>query len=415
MFRARSRLRINLIGWRPMSALALFLVAFGALLAGVDVSERPGLPDESWLTKAYYALALFVVGGIDLGTPSGGPVLARGALWFVYFAAPLLFASAIFEAVVRLLAPELWHLQRMRGHFVVVGAGDLTMSYLRVLRRTHPTVPIVVVDEAIAPIREQDLEQSFGVSVVHGDITHDFLLRALRLDRARRVALLGDDNFRAFEAASRILAMHPNLGERMVLHCNRIRLLRAMADTQVAQRCETFNNYYLAAAGFVRETLLAHFEETSEKDVVVLAGFGRFGQSILEELHETAPHEMATVAIIDIDADRRVQVVDEQARIGVYARRVVLDGDVAHPRVWRSLHDEVNLDEGRPTIILGTGRPDENLRVAIWLRGLHPNARIFVRTNDISTFARELGSEHDIETLSITELVERHLPESWLA
>ncbi len=154
MFRARSRLRINLIGWRPMSALALFLVAFGALLAGVDVSERPGLPDESWLTKAYYALALFVVGGIDLGTPSGGPVLARGALWFVYFAAPLLFASAIFEAVVRLLAPELWHLQRMRSHFVVVGAGDLTMSYLRVLRRTHPTVPIVVVDEAIAPIRE---------------------------------------------------------------------------------------------------------------------------------------------------------------------------------------------------------------------------------------------------------------------
>lgn len=253
------------------------------------------------------------------------------------------------------------------------------------------------------------------MSVVHGDITHDFLLRALRLDRARRVALLGDDNFRAFEAASRILAMHPNLGERMVLHCNRIRFLRAMADTQVAQRCETFNNYYLAAAGFVRETLLAHFEETSEKDVVVLAGFGRFGQSILEELHETAPHEMATVAIIDIDADRRVQVVDEQARIGVYARRVVLDGDVAHPRVWRSLHDEVNLDEGRPTIILGTGRPDENLRVAIWLRGLHPNARIFVRTNDISTFARELGSEHDIETLSITELVERHLPESWLA
>ena len=88
-----------------MSALALFLVAFGALLADVDVSERPGLPDESWLIKAYYALALFVVGGIDLGTPSGGPVLARGVLCFVYFAAPLLFASAIFEALVRLLAP----------------------------------------------------------------------------------------------------------------------------------------------------------------------------------------------------------------------------------------------------------------------------------------------------------------------
>lgn len=406
--------RLDRIGWRAGAALVLFLAAFGAFLFGVDVSERD-LAAAGWLAKAYYALALFVVGGIDLGTPEGGPPLARAVLWISYFGAPLLFASAVFEAVVRILAPELWQLQRLRGHFVVVGVDDLTMSYLRVLRRRHPRASVVVVDEAIAPIREQELEQTFGVRVVHGDITHDFLLRALRLDRARRVALLGDDNFRAFEAASRILAMHPALGERMVLHCNRIRFLRAMADSQVALRCETFNVYHLAAAGFVRDTLVVHFGETSEKDVVVLAGFGRFGQSILEELRNVAPLEIDTVAIVDMDAERRVQVVDEQARIGAYERRVVLEGDIAHPGVWRELGEQVNLSEGRPTVILGTGRPEENLRTAIWLRGRHPNARIFVRTNDVSAFARELGAERAIESLSITQLVEQHLPDSWLA
>jgi voltage-gated potassium channel Kch len=407
------RLRIDRIGWRPGAALLLFLSAFGAFGVGVDVSERD-LASAGILARAYYALALFVVGGIDLGTPEGGPVIARGVLWITYFGAPLLFASAVFEAVIRLLAPELWQLQRMRGHFVVVGVDDLTMSYLRVLRRHHPRAPVVVVDEAIAPIREQELEQTFGVRVVHGDITHDFLLRALRLDRARRIALLSDDNFRAFEAASRILSMHPELGPRMVLHCNRIRFLRAMADTRVAQRCETFNVYHLAAAGFVRDTLVVHFEETTEKDVVVLAGFGRFGQSILEELRSAAPHEMDTVAIVDMDAERRVQVVDEQARIGAYGNRVVVEGDISHPDIWRRLGEQVNLQEGSPTVILGTGRPEENLRTAIWLRGLYPNARIFVRTNDVSAFARELGAEHDIESLSITQLVERHLPGPWV-
>lgn len=407
------RTRLNRIGWRAFVALLLFAVAFLALLSGVGVSERD-LADAGVLTRAYYALALFVVGGIDLGVPSGGPVLGRAALWIAYFGAPLLFASAIFEAMVRLLAPELWHLQRLRGHFVVVGVGDLTSSYLRVLRRRHPRAPVVVVDEAIAPIRERELEQTYGVRVVHGDVNHDFLLRALRLGRARRVALLGDDNVRAYEAASRMLAMHPALGDRILLHCNRLRFLRAMADTRVARHCEVFNAYALAAAGFVSQTLIAQFMKTSEKDLVVIAGFGRFGQSVLEEMYEIAPRELDTVAIIDIDAERRVQVVDEQKRMGGAARRLVLEGDIAHPGVWRSLGAEVDLAEGNPTILLATGRSDENLRQAVWLRGEYPNARVFARTDDRSTFAESLAAEHGIESLSITQLVEHHLPEAWL-
>ena len=405
--------RLNRIGWRAGAALVLFGAAFAAFASGVGVSERD-LSGADLLTRAYYALALFVVGGIDLGTPEGGPLFARVVLWIAYFGAPLLFASAIFEAVVRLLAPELWHLQRLRGHYVVVGTGELAMSYLRVLRRAHPKVPVVLVDEAIDPLREQELEQLFGVRVVHGDITHDFLLKALRLHRARRIALFVDESFRAFEAASRILAMHPGMGERVVVHCSRIRFLRAMGDSDVVRQCETFNVYHLAAAGFVEGTLVEHFATTTEKDVVVLAGFGRFGQSVLEELRRCAPHETDTVAIIDMDAERRVQVVEEQDRLGQYGRRVVLEGDIAHPGVWRRLRSEVDLTIGSPTIILGTGRPEENLRTGVWLRGQFPNVRVFVRTDDDSRFANAVGAEHGVEAISITTLVEANLPEAWL-
>ena len=48
--------------------------------------------------------------------------------------------------------------------------------------------------------------------------------------------------------------------------------------------------------------MVPQFHETHARDVVVLAGFGRFGQTILEELQHSAIDEMDTVAIIDRDA-----------------------------------------------------------------------------------------------------------------
>ncbi len=65
-------------------------------------------------------------------------------------------------------------------------------------------------------------------------------------------------------------------------------------------------------------------------------------------------------------------------------------------------------------MILGTGTPEENLRAAMWVKRQWPNALVFARTNDVSLFATEVGEEHGINSISITRLVEDHIPESWL-
>ena len=59
---------------------------------GVEVSERD-LTGEGLLGRLYYVLGLFVLGGLDLGTPMGGPAFGRVLLWFAYFGAPLITAS----------------------------------------------------------------------------------------------------------------------------------------------------------------------------------------------------------------------------------------------------------------------------------------------------------------------------------
>jgi hypothetical protein len=67
--------------WKSWSAIILFACGFAGLAAGVEVSERPGMAEANLMTKAYYALGLFVLGGLDLGTPMNGPLYARMMLW----------------------------------------------------------------------------------------------------------------------------------------------------------------------------------------------------------------------------------------------------------------------------------------------------------------------------------------------
>ncbi len=400
------------INWRWATALGLFLSGFLGLASGVSLTERPEVASSDFLTKAYYSLGLFVVGGLDIGTPTSGPWLGRTALWIAYFGAPVFTASALIEAVIRVMAPHRWQLRRLRGHVIVVGSGELTISYLRMLRREDPTVSVVVVDDAVEPVREQELTQSFGVRVVVGEITHEFLLGELGVDRAARIVLLGDNDFQAFEAAAKILKSSP--ATKITLHSHNLRFLRAMQETTVARLSSTFNSYHLAAASLVDQQLISHFHKTQSLDVVVLAGFGRFGQTILEELQERAAEEIDLVALIDVDADRRVLVAEEQGRLGDDYERLVFQGDISHPEVWQKLVDRIDLSRGEPTIILGTGKTEENLRTALWIKRKYPNALVFARTNDKSTLALEVGAEHDINCISIKQLVEDNLPRAWL-
>lgn len=190
--------------------------------------------------------------------------------------------------------------------------------------------------------------------------------------------------------------------------------MRAMEESRVAILCHSFNSYHLAAAGLVKRHLLEHFHKTEPLDTVVIAGFGRFGQTILEELHKHAPNEMQSVAIIDVDAKRRVMVTDEQLPFEGQYEREVFEGDISHPKVWKQLKANIDLTCNAPVIILGTGAEEENLRTAIWLRSKYPDAMIVARTNQESRFAREVGREHGITSFSMTELIESNIPDNWV-
>lgn len=403
----------NSFPWKSAGVAFFFLVALAAFEMGVSVSERPEVADSGILLKIYCALSLFVFGGTDLGAPQGGTALARGMLWLSYFGSPILAASTLIGAFLQAIAPQKWYLRRLNNHVILVGDNQLTQSYLRALRQRDKKVAVVVVCTEVDILQAEELRENYGAFTVAGDITHSYFLRKLRVERAKKILLFGTDTLSGYEAASTLINLIPGVGERIVIHSKDLRFMRSMENTRVAKSCQTFNTYHLAATGLVRSQLLGRFRETGDKDVVVLAGFGRFGQSILEELQYCAVEELETVAIIDRDAHRRVMVAEEQIAFSGEYKKHLFEGDIGHPEVWDRLRSDVTLDGGNTVFVLGTGREEENLRTAIWLRRKYPDAMLIARSSKDSRFAQEVGQDHNITIVSISRLIEDNIPMSW--
>ena len=400
-------------GWRWIAVGLIFALGLTAFANGVALTARPEVTSAPVPERVYYILGLFVVGGLDLGTPVGGPVWAQAILWIAFFGAPLLTASAVVEAVLRVLTPHQWLLRNLHDHVVIFGSGELTISYLRMLRRQNRNCRVVVVDTEFDSIREQELQQKYGVATVLGDLTLGFLRNQLRLQHAKRVLLLGENDFQAFEAATRVLESAPNLKFRVVIHCQNLRFMRTLLQTSLGRHCVIFNRYNMAGMAFVRRNLKEQFARTEGLDNVIIAGFGRFGQSVVEQLRLTQGNELAHVVIIDQDAERRMMVVEEQQQLPSNYERSVMRGDVANPEVWRRVAAKVDLEQPNTVFILGTGSGRDNLRTALWLKQKYPDAHVFARSNGQSRFASSVADEKDITAFSINGLLEEMIPVRW--
>jgi hypothetical protein len=154
--------------------------------------------------------------------------------------------------------------------------------------------------------------------------------------------------------------------------------------------------------------------ETVPKDVVVIAGFGLFGQTILEELQHYAQKEIDTIAIIGIDAKRRIQVVDEQHQSANFCNRKIFEGNISHPEVWQQLRATVDLINTQPIIILCTDSVEDNFRTSLWLKNKYPNSMIIARSYLPSRFAENVGKQYNILNVSINQLVKDNFPIEWM-
>lgn len=404
----RTRVAWVLRGGLLVLAFTLAVVAFRA---GVGVSDRAGVPGADWLTHVYYSLGLFVLGGLDLGIPRGGPESARVMLWVAYFLAPLITTSAVIEGALRILSPSWLARWTLDDHVVIVGAGQLGMSFLETLREREPRARVLVVDLDGYRANAQVARERFGARFLTGDVRTNATLETMGLDRARAVVLLTDDDLVNLEAAWRIAERAPHA--RVVSHVADIGLRRTVArvENATAERVHVFNSHVIAAERLHREHLERHFAATTPQDVVVLAGFGRFGQTILEYLGREAEREIQRAIVVDVAAERQVRLFRAQVPGFARCELITVQGDLDDPDVWEAIERAAGGAGVEPVYVLGTDDDQLNLRTAIALRSLHERAPIFVRCVYESRFTLELAKRLDFEVLAVERMLRQALAE----
>lgn len=398
--------------WRWLLALMFLLFGFAGFLSGVGVTERD-LSDANAFTLLYYSLGLFILGGLDLGVPIDGPIWGRGLTWIAYFGAPLLTTSAVVEWLQILVASPTRWLKKLRNHTIIVGVNDLSRSVMDKLDTLEDGSQLVVITRDIRNTVRQELEDKYGARCLSGEFTDEYFLEMLRIPFAKRILLASENDFDNFETASKLLQMRGENQPRIILHCNRLRYLRELEHSEVVQQTDTFNSYHLAAQHLVRTVMMDHFKSTEDLDTVVLAGFGRFGQTVLEELQEIASEEISSIAIVDIDAHRRLLVAEEQVEMDSSIKQHIVQGEIGHPEVWQQLEQSVDLTAGIPLVLMATGQDDENLRAGIWLSKRHTNCKVMIRSQRESHFAQSVSDASDITTFSLQQIFTDSLPDEW--
>jgi Trk K+ transport system NAD-binding subunit len=409
---ARSRELWRPLVWRVAAFAIVYLLAVVAMSSGVGITQRD-LSDAGILQRAYYALGLFVLGGLDLGTPVGGPEAARALLWMTYFVAPLITVSALVEAALRLLWPLALRARRLSGHVILGGAGRLTLIYVRKLRERDPKRPIVVVDQDANHPLMAELRDVHHAIVVIGDVARSETLRELRLETAHRVVLLTGDDFANLDAAAKVLRLAPGMAGRIVVHVSDLRVVRETKGSSIARACEIFNGHEFAAINLVQEHLMKRFESTPYRDLIVLAGFGRFGQTVLHQLQKHALGSFGRVVIIDENASSHVLAFEEEPGFSEDYDRLMIEGNLKDPAIWVRIGRIVEAHGESPIVILGSGDDGTNLHAALRVRRQHPDAYVITRSFRSSPFTEEVAREAGAQAFNLAALIGNGMPERW--
>ncbi len=395
----------------------MVLVSAAALVAmqlGVGFSERPGTVDTSWMLRFYDTIGLFVLGGLDLGEPIGGTAFARALMWTAYFGAPAITGITVVETLLKTLAPGHWHLRNLKGHVVVIGSGPIGDIYLDRLRTLHPGTQVVVVEPERELAEGSAMLTEDGTVYVHGDVHSDVFLERLTFEKASRVVLVTDDDFLNLDVATRVLERSPSLGEGIIIHVADLALLRAVEATRVARECTIFNTYDVAASHLVQSQLLQWFHHTIEDDIVVLGGFGRFGQTVLAELQEHAGERFNKVIIIDSHVEERAALFAEQVGfLNEHYEHFLVSSDIANPQTWTQIESRFALSTHTPAFVLGSSNDATNIRSALHVQRIYPETRTFARVSEHSSFAEELAKDTGVRIIGMTALLKGSMPPEW--
>jgi hypothetical protein len=404
---------------RLSGIVVVFLLSIGAFVSGVGTTGVDDMSDLSVFAWIYYSAGLFVFGGLDLGVPVGGSAAGRAALWAAYFLAPIITTTTVIEAALHLIRRDSFKARGLDGHVVVVGAGRVGLIYTQAIQKVEPERQLLLVDAEGDKMSAEEAGLLEGIQFVRASLDRKEAFPLIHLERAVRMIVLSDNDLLNLEIAWSAKSCNPDLP--VAVHVTDLTLLRpvsrlvrdrASVDASPASLPLVFNTHRIAALHLYEHFLRPHFEETGYRDVVVLGGFGRFSQTILELLKVAALDELEHIVIVDPEGAKNVRQFGADVSLESFSYSTV-DGDLEDPGTWAKVDSLLSSYSATPVYLLAAARDVTNFRAAMMLRRRSSDIRIFARCFRRGSFAESLARENAFELLAFEEVFEQALQDHY--
>ena len=145
---------------------------------------------------------------------------------------------------------------------------------------------------------------------------------------------------------------------------------------------------------------------------MVIGGFGRFAQTILELLRVTAADDLDRIVIVDEAAARRVRKFSADVSLDALTYSTV-DGELEDPGTWAEVERILGEGGATPVYLLAAEEEVVNFRAAMLLRSRATEPRVFARCFHRTAFAESLADQLEFELLAFEDVLRDALREHY--
>ncbi len=400
--------------------------------------------EMNWAQSVYETLRIFIVEA-DVDLPEGTPLAYW--IWFLRFLAPALMAWGLLE-MLRELGIQI-PLRSLKNHIIIVGAGKVGAHVVQAITTQYPWRRIVVIDANPDTPGLNELRRMRRVKVIIADATSKNGILTAKVETASHVFVLTGDDIVNIDVATTAMGACEDVKDRtppmIYAHVSDVRFSHQIAThfkQSYKDHVSFINIFQLAARELLEDSLRTDATghtplalHLNRPTLFLIAGFGRFGQALLDELTRRF-HGRQDVAYRIIDSR------GEQAWADYFRRSDTLSLECDYTPMRPPLQDDILSErvseEIRSTLkngwdvnlLISTDNDIRNLQLALEfgrsrrLRNLlgegldmeseglgrvHLVTRLFRKPNFLVELSGNQDDEHNIKTFNLDELVVRNI------
>lgn len=356
---------MNKIVFRIIAPIVVVSLAIIALKCGVTVAGKQDLGNEPASILLFHCIGLFTFGAKDFGMPTGGNPILQNILYLTYFVAPLISLSALAECMYFFSKPILPLLLFRGNHFIIIGNGRVGKATTKQLQDNFGIKSkVVIIDKNIE-------KESSGLQVfrnnkilVNADILNSEILQKINIKKAKGVFILTDNEWVNLKTYYQIRDnISNNSNSRIYVRLSSVDLIHFLENKNVNSDWNEqhhFINVHTAATHQLFSNFQSKKESRKERQTfaewtknpikqVVLIGFGRFAQAILNELQINNYLNSSKIIILDLDAEAAWKNYTSDNKNAKGLTPVLINGKMES---LSNLQKDINVDVINDTLVI---------------------------------------------------------------